>query len=250
MATTILLQAVNSTATTLNIADGTGFAVNGGVVTVESEQIQYVTASDNQLHGCVRGFNSTSAASHAHGTTVTFNTVTPETNVDFEGAELLNVADPAHTQSAATKNYVDINAGAHQDLGNVSTLADSLALTAPTNLQIGAAAVSTSWLEDNTSSSVQSFTANTHGDNDQFFIETNVVLMNAHASDGIRVAIGDNLPDSKAVLDVQSVTKGFLPPRMTTTQRDAISTPPEGLTIYNLTTHTLNFWNGSAWTAV
>lgn len=39
------------------------------------------------------------------------------------------------------------------------------------------------------------------------------------------------------------------PPRLTTTQRDALpmSVKVEGLTIYNLTTHTLQTWNGTTW---
>lgn len=61
-------------------------------------------------------------------------------------------------------------------------------------------------------------------------------------------SIGSNTtPDSKAVLDVVSTTKGFLPPRMTTTQRDAITSPTEGLHIYNSTTHFPDVYNASAW---
>jgi len=57
-------------------------------------------------------------------------------------------------------------------------------------------------------------------------------------------------PNAAAVLNVASTSKGFLPPRMTTAQRDAISTPPTGLMIYNTSTNVLNFYNGSAWGAV
>lgn len=39
-------------------------------------------------------------------------------------------------------------------------------------------------------------------------------------------------------------------PKMTTTQRDAITSPAEGLEIYNTTTHTKNFYNGTVWKAV
>jgi hypothetical protein len=53
-----------------------------------------------------------------------------------------------------------------------------------------------------------------------------------------------------AILDVASTTKGFLPPRMTTTERNAIVTPPAGLMVYNTTTNKLNFYNGTAWEAV
>jgi hypothetical protein len=54
---------------------------------------------------------------------------------------------------------------------------------------------------------------------------------------------------SIAVLELMSSTKGFFTPRMTTTARDAISTPTEGLLIYNTTTHALNHFNGTAWVA-
>jgi hypothetical protein len=37
---------------------------------------------------------------------------------------------------------------------------------------------------------------------------------------------------------------------MTTAQRDAITSVPAGLMIYNTTTNKLNFYNGSAWEAV
>jgi hypothetical protein len=64
------------------------------------------------------------------------------------------------------------------------------------------------------------------------------------------VGFGTSTPSEKSLLDLTSTTKGFLPPRMTTVQRDAITSVPAGLTIYNTTTNKLNFYNGSAWEAV
>lgn len=64
------------------------------------------------------------------------------------------------------------------------------------------------------------------------------------------VGIGVVAPNDNAILDVTSTTKAFMPPRMTTTQRDAISTPTEGMIIFNITTHVLDFYNGTAWGAV
>ena len=50
------------------------------------------------------------------------------------------------------------------------------------------------------------------------------------------------------MLEVESTTKGFLPPRMTTTQRDAISSPVAGLVIYQTdNTPGFYYYNGSAW---
>jgi hypothetical protein len=41
-----------------------------------------------------------------------------------------------------------------------------------------------------------------------------------------------SMPNASAVLDVNSTTKGFLPPRMTSVQRDAISSPALGLIVF------------------
>jgi len=63
------------------------------------------------------------------------------------------------------------------------------------------------------------------------------------------VSIGSgSTPSTKAILDLTSTTKGFLPPRMTTTERNAITSPPAGLTIYNTTTNKLNVYT-TAWEA-
>ena len=64
------------------------------------------------------------------------------------------------------------------------------------------------------------------------------------------VGIGVNPNEASAILQIDSTTKGFLPPRMTTTQQNAISSPAAGLMIYNTTTNKLMVYNGSAWTAL
>jgi hypothetical protein len=61
------------------------------------------------------------------------------------------------------------------------------------------------------------------------------------------VGIGATSPNAAAQLDVQSTTGGFLPPRMTGTQRDAISSPPNGLMLYNSTTNKLQVRAAGAW---
>lgn len=53
--------------------------------------------------------------------------------------------------------------------------------------------------------------------------------------------------EESAALTLTSTTRGFLPPRMTTTQRDAISSPASGLMVYNTTTNKAQCYNGTAW---
>jgi hypothetical protein len=58
------------------------------------------------------------------------------------------------------------------------------------------------------------------------------------------VGIGTTSPSS--ILDVSSTTSAFLPPRMTTAQRDLI-TPVAGMVIYNTTTNKHQGYNGTTW---
>lgn len=67
---------------------------------------------------------------------------------------------------------------------------------------------------------------------------------------GGRVGIGVLSPNPSAVLDVSSTTQGFLPPRMTLVQRDAIASPAAGLIIFNTSTNSLDIRNSSAWVAL
>lgn len=60
-------------------------------------------------------------------------------------------------------------------------------------------------------------------------------------SSGIKVG-SQTAISASAVLEAVSTTKGFLPPRMTEVQRDAIATPAAGLLIYNTTTNKLNVY--------
>jgi uncharacterized protein (TIGR02145 family) len=64
---------------------------------------------------------------------------------------------------------------------------------------------------------------------------------------GQNVGIGTSTPAPSAQLDVSSTTKGLLPPRMTTTQRDGIENPATGLVLFNISTNNLQVYNGSEW---
>ena len=64
------------------------------------------------------------------------------------------------------------------------------------------------------------------------------------------VGIGTTSPTASALFEVASTTKGVLLPRMNTTQINAISSPAEGLTVYNTVLSTLCFFNGVSWQKV
>ncbi len=61
------------------------------------------------------------------------------------------------------------------------------------------------------------------------------------------VGINTIAPAASAQLDVSSTTKGFLPPRMDSAQRNAIDSPEEGLIVYNTTIKAFQVYNGTTW---
>ena len=65
------------------------------------------------------------------------------------------------------------------------------------------------------------------------------------------VAIGTTGPAGGAILDISSSSKALLIPRLTTTQRDNITTPIESMLIYNSTTNQFEFrTSGGTWGAL
>jgi hypothetical protein len=55
---------------------------------------------------------------------------------------------------------------------------------------------------------------------------------------------------ASSILTMNSTTKGFLPPRMTTTQKNAISSPATGLQVYDTTLNQMSYYNGTTWTNI
>jgi hypothetical protein len=64
------------------------------------------------------------------------------------------------------------------------------------------------------------------------------------------VGIGTSSPSASAILDAQSTTKGVRMPNMTTTQKNAISSPAAGLMVFDTTLVKLCVYSGSAWQTV
>lgn len=62
---------------------------------------------------------------------------------------------------------------------------------------------------------------------------------------GNNVGVGTTTPDSTAVLDVFSTSKGMLVPRLTTVQRNAIVSPAQGLLVYDTDLGCFYYFNSS-----
>lgn len=77
--------------------------------------------------------------------------------------------------------------------------------------------------------------------------KTDTAAVRLRATKEGNIGIGTTAPLACAQLEVASTERGFLPPRMTETQRDAIPSQVNGLIIFNLTTGKLQVRESSAW---
>ena len=67
----------------------------------------------------------------------------------------------------------------------------------------------------------------------------------------VAVSTDGSPPDSSSMLDVKSTSKGFLPPRMTLTQRTAITSPATGLLVFQTDAQPgLYYYTGTDWAIV
>ncbi len=136
-----------------------------------------------------------------------------------------------------------------------------LVSTSHTNLNIQGSSTIGTWLTmGNTSAGgkwynlISTGSANGEGPGKLLFISGSSAysaenLVMAFGTSG-NVGIATSAPNPSAALDVSSTSRGFLPPRMTTAQRNAISAPVEGLLVFNTDEKALNMFTGTEWSSL
>ena len=101
-ATTTLNGAITDSDTTITLSDASSFSSSGSV-RIGDEIITYSGKSSNDLTGCTRGTNGTTAVEHADGAAVRESTVTRYNTTDFTSLtfEVLTVASNSFTITMA-----------------------------------------------------------------------------------------------------------------------------------------------------
>ncbi len=81
-----------------------------------------------------------------------------------------------------------------------------------------------------------------------------ILAISAFSVQGLCQNVGINAtgtaPNASALLDLSSTNLGFLVPRMTDAQMNAIAAPANGLLVYNTTTNCFMIYSGGAWVPV
>jgi hypothetical protein len=102
--TTTLTEDLDDSETSIDITSITGLPA-AGAIKVNSEIITYTGISTLTLTGCTRGTNSTSAATHDSGATVTATLINPIATTD--GSTTVTITDTTH--GATSGDYVVIS---------------------------------------------------------------------------------------------------------------------------------------------
>lgn len=82
------------------------------------------------------------------------------------------------------------------------------------------------------------------------FIVVSILTIFSITLNAQNVGINTTTPDHSAALDVTSSTKGLLAPRMTTTQRNAITNPAKGLLVFDNDDNQFFFHDGTNWVKI
>ncbi|MBK6963257.1 MAG: hypothetical protein IPH20_04775 [Bacteroidales bacterium] len=79
---------------------------------------------------------------------------------------------------------------------------------------------------------------------------TMLIIYTNGYSQGVAISETNAPPDPSAMLDVESTTRGFLPPRLTSAQRAAILAPASGLLVFDTDFNALFVMTGEGWMRV
>jgi hypothetical protein len=99
-------------------------------------------------------------------------------------------------------------------------------------------------------SSVNANTKVTFGSNLSLQGQGGILLQGGHFITLNGVVFGATSVNASAVLQADSTNRGFLPPRMTTTQKNAITSPAAGLVVYDTTLGKLCVRGAAAWETI
>ena len=253
-----LFYNISDTDTSILVIGSIDSTAPSGVVTIESEEIFFSDCSDNKFLGCTRGYNGTTAVAHTRNTICTITTELPVLS------PLHNLSDPTLDQDAATKKYVDDNSGGGTPAGANTEVQfnDSGSFGADSTFHFNSSTKEVACKKIDVEATPGTTTAQIGGFGSYasfgMYEEKDLQLQGWSGTFSITpdgpIVYNDNngapTVDPSAAFDLQSTTRGFLPPRLTTTQRNAISSPAAGLIIYNSSTNKLNFFNGTTWEVV
>ncbi len=220
-----------------NITLTSGTPANGGSIVLRGTGANGTAGSP--LHGNIYGNNANWINEFVTGTITT-------DNITGDGAGPLNIVTPSVNNNATSLNVIAGGVASGVFTAGTTTVAGGAGVGGG----LGAKLTLKGWIGfpyGNADAILSSGGLSSNGGNVIFqYAGTEIARMTS----SLNMGIGTASPDVSALLDLTSTTRGLLPPRMTTTQKNAIATPATGLIIYDTTLNLLQIYNGSTWISV
>ena len=175
-------------------------------------------------------------------------------DIDMDGNQILNLSAPIVGSDAANKTYVD-NAVAGSSVWAVGT-GNAYRLTGNVGVGTATPARNIEVLNSDTDEALRITRAANASD------EATIGFVPSGATSATNQTWKMGLPVnsnsfSLSAYDGSSTTSvlllspvGMVIPRLTTTERDAVVSPSNGLQIYNTSSNEINYYNGTAWKAL
>jgi len=240
----------------INNVSGTSNAALGNF------SLQANTVSDNTGAGAYSLYtNTTGNQNTGVGTNALYNNLTGTQNTSLGYNSGYGVGGNYNTSIGANSMYSNGSASFNTSVGASSLYGNASGVY---NTAIGSQAGQyysglTSMTRADSSIFIGSLSKpNSINQNNQIVIGVNAVGVGSNSvvlgNDNITttalkgsVGIGTTSPAASSLVDMTSTTKGLLIPRMTTTQRNAISSPSVGLKVYDLTDSSNYTHDGTRW---
>jgi len=195
-----------------------------------------------------------------NGTVTSINTGAGLTGGPITTSGTISIANAGVTNAMLANPSLTISTGSGLAGGGVLALGGTLSLTNTGVISVSATGALTSSGGQNPQIAITGNVPVTNGGTgtSTAFTQGSVVFAGASGiysqnnsklfwdNTNSRLGIGTASPNTSAALDITSTTMGFLPPRMTEAQMNAL-TPVEGLIVYNTTAKLPLFYNGTSW---
>jgi hypothetical protein len=234
------------------------------IATTSSPTFSNLTLSTPLTIG--NGGTGTSTPSLIAGTNITITGTWPD--------QTINAVTQTTSPGGSSGDIQYNGSGSFVGAANITTDGSNLTLVNNNKLILGNNG--NAWIKYNTSNGADEFTITTDGTNAflgspgtfELDANTNVdgsgtflpnLVLGSGGGVGIAVVSGTGVQIAanstggtpvSALLQLVSTTQGFLPPVMTTTQRNAITTPVDGLIVYDTTLHKLWEFQNGTWVEV
>jgi hypothetical protein len=168
-------------------------------------------------------------------------------SVSFEMVSVANIIRAWATGNVGLNTGTD--AGFKLDVNGTSVFRGTLGLISTTAIQLAVTTNgNTRILSNNNDIILNAGSSTIEHSFGTYSIRKRMLTTYGDANANAGVAIGvDAINVASAILSAESTTKGFLPPRMTTTQKNAIASPATGLLVYDTTLNLISVYNGTTW---